>query len=89
MAAGQLGDYSLALMSDGTVMSWGRNDEGQLGRGTKPSGGCKCIAAPGRVKGLTKVKAIAASGGAGAALRTDGTVWVKARALPGHPGASP
>lgn len=76
IAAGQLGDYSLALMDDGTVMSWGRNDENQLGRGANTTSGCKCLATPGRVQGLSQVRAIAASGGAGAALRSDGTVWV-------------
>ncbi len=39
IAAPKLGNYSLALMADGTVMSWGRNDEGQLGRGDLTSTG--------------------------------------------------
>jgi ABC-type multidrug transport system ATPase subunit/alpha-tubulin suppressor-like RCC1 family protein len=75
IASAQLGEYSLALMEDGTVMSWGRNNQGQLGRGTKSSNTCTCIPTPGRVKGLKNVKAIAASGGAGAALKEDGSVW--------------
>lgn len=28
--------YSIVLMSDGTVIGWGRNDEGQLGIGSSP-----------------------------------------------------
>ena len=76
IAAGQLGDYSLALMDDGTVMAWGRNDQGQLGRGTLTTNGCRCEPEAGpRASGLKNVKAIAASGGAGAALKTDGSVW--------------
>jgi alpha-tubulin suppressor-like RCC1 family protein len=36
VAAGE--EFSLALRSDGTVWAWGRNDRGQLGRGTTSSG---------------------------------------------------
>jgi ABC-type multidrug transport system ATPase subunit/alpha-tubulin suppressor-like RCC1 family protein len=75
IAAGQLGDYSLALMEDGSVMGWGRNDQGQLGRGELTTKGCRCEPKPARVRGLTDVTAIAASGGAGAALKEDGSVW--------------
>jgi hypothetical protein len=56
IAAGEL--HSLALKSDGTVVGWGWNDDGQA---TPPAG-------------LTGVVAIAAGGRHGLALKSDGTV---------------
>jgi alpha-tubulin suppressor-like RCC1 family protein len=69
------GTLSLALKNDGTVMSWGGNDAGQLGNGT--TGGSSNV--PVAVSGLKGVKAISAGGQFGAAdhslaLKTDGTV---------------
>ena len=43
-------DHSLALKSDGTVWSWGKNDTGQLGDGT-----ATLRNAPVAVKGLTEI----------------------------------
>jgi len=74
IAAAQLGDYSLALTPDGSVWAWGRNDEGQLGIGSVGKQGCKC-SRPVRLGTLSNIKAIAASGGAGAVLKSDRTVW--------------
>lgn len=58
-----------ALLHDGTVACWGRNEEGQLGRGedagTAPSG------TPARVLGLTDVVAIDHT----CALDKDGAMW--------------
>jgi alpha-tubulin suppressor-like RCC1 family protein len=63
IAAG--GFHSLALLGNGTVMSWGDNADGQLGDGTStgPStcGGAGCSATPMVVSGLSGVTAI--SGG--------------------------
>ncbi|MEX2238035.1 MAG: RCC1 repeat-containing protein, partial [Dehalococcoidia bacterium] len=63
-------DFSLALLSDGTVMSWGDDDLGQLGNGAttgdQPS--------PGAVSGLSAVKAVAAGGNHALALLSNGTV---------------
>ncbi|MFF5206378.1 RCC1 domain-containing protein [Streptosporangium sp. NPDC000396] len=63
-------NYSLALLSNGTVESWGRNDEGQLGDGTFADNHT-----PGTVVGLSGIVAIAAGSAHGLALRNDGTVW--------------
>lgn len=77
IAAGE--GHSLALMNDGTVMAWGRNDVGQLGIGTT-SGPETCMSelpcsrTPVQVKGLSGVKAIAASYDHSLALLNDGTV---------------
>jgi alpha-tubulin suppressor-like RCC1 family protein len=63
-------DHTLALLADGTVMSWGRNDHGQLGDGTAA---WRSTAGP--VTGLGKVVQVAAGDGTSFALAADGTVW--------------
>ncbi len=69
LAAGD--QHSLALKSDGTVWSWGRNLEGQLGIG---SFSFDRHATPVQVPGLTGVTAIAAVQWHSLALKSDGTV---------------
>jgi serine/threonine-protein kinase len=59
-----------ALLTDGTVMTWGRGDQGQLGNGTTPSAG----ADPAPVGGLNGVTAVSGGYTNGYALLTDGTV---------------
>jgi alpha-tubulin suppressor-like RCC1 family protein len=54
--------FSIALVADSTVWSWGSGAGG--GRDT-----------PGRVEGLTDVRAIAAGANHALALRNNGTVW--------------
>jgi alpha-tubulin suppressor-like RCC1 family protein len=62
------GQFALARLSNGTVMSWGAGDEGQLGSGKK----AKSLI-PVAVKGLTGVTAVAAGGEHGLALLSNGT----------------
>ena len=62
--------HSIALKSDGTVLSWGLNDHGQLGDGTTANHGT-----PTRIQGLSNIVAVAAGGYHSLALRSDGTVW--------------
>ena len=62
-------NFSLALLSNGTVMSWGENESGQLGSGSLAS-----TDAPVAVKNLTGVAAIAAGEEFSLALLTNGTV---------------
>jgi alpha-tubulin suppressor-like RCC1 family protein len=64
--------YDLALLQNGTVVAWGRNEFGTLGDGTTTSSNV-----PVPVSGLTAVKAIAAGGRFGMALLSDGMpmVW--------------
>ena len=68
IAAG--GGFSLALRADGTVWSWGVNDKGQLGDGTK-----KPREKPVRVEGLNNIVAIAAGVTHVLALDVGGNVW--------------
>ena len=68
VAAGQ--NYALALLSNGTVMSWGSNGQGELGNGTSVS----LDATPAPVTGLDGVTAIAADFDTSLALESDGTV---------------
>jgi alpha-tubulin suppressor-like RCC1 family protein len=70
------GSHNLALRSDGRVMSWGSNRNGELGNGTRLTGW-----KPTEVSGLDRVVSIAAGtggGGAGSsgAVKDDGTVWM-------------
>ena len=69
VAAGE--EFSLALRSDGTVWAWGRNDRGQLGRGTISSGEL----VPARVAVLNRVTKISAGRDFALALRSDGIVF--------------
>jgi alpha-tubulin suppressor-like RCC1 family protein len=82
-ASGGGGEHSLALLSNGTVMAWGDNSNGQLGAGTTtgletcyegnfsyPS----CSRTPVPVSGLSEVSAISAGGLHSLALLNDGTV---------------
>ncbi|MEO7362705.1 MAG: hypothetical protein ABI120_20405, partial [Gemmatimonadaceae bacterium] len=69
-----------ALLEDGTVVSWGANDEGQLGNG--PAGANVALgkypnpsSTPQAVTGLSDIVDIDAGDKHALALRKDGTVW--------------
>ncbi|MEX2237781.1 MAG: hypothetical protein WEB00_09630 [Dehalococcoidia bacterium] len=68
VAAG--GDHALALLSDGTVRSWGSDGSGQLGNGGTNTN----QATPVAVSGLGGVTAIAGGNAHSLALLSDGTV---------------
>jgi len=65
------GTHTAALMSDGTVQSWGRNDYGQLGVGMLQG----YATLPLVVSGLSDVVAVSAGFDYTLALKADGTVW--------------
>ena len=60
----------IALNSDGTVLTWGYNSNGQLGNGNTNN---QALAA--RVPNLTDVKAVMGAEVFNIALKSDGTVW--------------
>jgi len=62
--------HALALRNDGTVVSWGSDESGQLGAGRLPY-----ETRPGMVAGLTGVRSIASGVNHSLAVRADGTVW--------------
>lgn len=62
--------HVLALKEDGTVWSWGFNEQGQLGDGTSSHKGY-----PVQVSNLTDIIAIASGSNHSLALKADGTVW--------------
>ncbi len=75
IAAGD--DFDIALLSDGTVVSWGQSAE--LGRPIRSSGATTCLGGacsnvPKPVSGLSDVVAIAAGATHTLALRADGIV---------------
>jgi alpha-tubulin suppressor-like RCC1 family protein len=62
--------FNYALLSNGTVMAWGRNDHGELGNGTT-----KASASGVAVKGLTHVIQVDGGNQFGLAVTSDGSVW--------------
>lgn len=69
LAAGQT--HSMALGVDGTVWTWGGNDNGQIGNGTETDS-----LIPQQVKGLSNVISIDADWTKSYAVKDDGTIWV-------------
>jgi alpha-tubulin suppressor-like RCC1 family protein len=63
-------DFGVALKADGTVWTWGRNDQGQLGDGTLSDG-----QVPKQIPSLSGITQISAGIGHVLALASDGTVW--------------
>lgn len=64
------GGHALAIVGDGTVRAWGRNDSGQLGDGTSAD-----RTAPVEVAGLATVTSVGAGGTHSVAVTADGRVW--------------
>ncbi len=68
-----LGAYAIATKNDGTVWSWGQNNQGRLGSGQAN----KALdnPAPTQIPGLVNITATAASGETAYALSNDGDVY--------------
>ncbi len=65
------GYFSMALKSDGTVWTWGRNESGQLGIGSSSD----TVSGLYATQVLTGVSAISAGATSAMALKTDGTLY--------------
>ncbi|MCC6235304.1 MAG: hypothetical protein IT580_21865, partial [Verrucomicrobiales bacterium] len=63
--------HSAALLDDGTVWTWGRNKEGQLGRAEIFDPG-----AAGQVPGLPRIRTLAASALSTLAIDENGALWL-------------
>jgi uncharacterized repeat protein (TIGR02543 family) len=68
--SGGLGYHGMALSENGSVWTWGRNVNGELGNGTTIQQNF-----PVQVTGLSDVTAIATGGYYSLALKSDGTIW--------------
>ncbi|MCL2608853.1 MAG: hypothetical protein FWD94_02990, partial [Treponema sp.] len=64
-------NHSLAVRSDGSLWSWGGNENGQLGNGSTGTNNAK----PERVGTDTDWKRVSAGGGFSLAIRQDGSLW--------------
>jgi alpha-tubulin suppressor-like RCC1 family protein len=73
VAAGE--SHSIALASDGTVYTWGRNTHGQLGDGTNISSNVPVAVNTGGVLSGKTILQVAAGGFHSIALASDGTVY--------------
>ncbi|XP_024960345.1 ultraviolet-B receptor UVR8 isoform X2 [Cynara cardunculus var. scolymus] len=76
--------HSLAVTSQGHLWSWGRNVEGQLGRGVGSPR--ETWSRPQRVEGLSSVRSAFASGVVSAAIGLDGSLWVWGKSKRGQLG---
>lgn len=65
-------DFSLALLADSSVWSWGKNDTGQLGQGTAST---NPIQTPTPLPGFSNIEALSAGGNHALALDHNGNVW--------------
>lgn len=75
MAISAGSDHVLALMDDGTVLSWGKNTWGELGNGVNGTPELQlCFKTPQKVL-IDNVTAISAGHLTSYALKLDGTVW--------------
>ena len=77
-------DFSVAIKTDGTLWTWGRNDKGQMGVIT---GTLFVVSTPITVSsGSTNWKQISCGQDHAAAIKTDGTLWTWGRNLSGELG---
>ncbi|MBC7617520.1 MAG: RCC1 repeat-containing protein [Candidatus Saccharibacteria bacterium] len=68
------GAHSVGVGTNGSVLAWGDNSEGQLGEAARPSG-----PSPRAVPGLSDIRAVAAGEGHTLALDGQGRVWAWGR----------
>ena len=74
IAISAYGYHSMALLADGTVLSWGADEQGQQADGVGLQTGCNCVPTPHPIAAASGAVAIAAGYYTGAALFADGSV---------------
>ena len=74
IAIAAYGYHSMALLADGTVLSWGSDEQGQQADGVGMQTGCFCVPTPHPIAAASGAVGIAAGYYTGAALFADGTV---------------
>ncbi len=79
-------DDSLTLTSDGSVLAWGENGDGELGDGTTTN---RLTPVPVDLPAGTRVTAVAADGAQSLALTSDGRVLAWGNTTPGSWGTAP
>jgi len=72
IASGEYASY--ALLADGTVLGWGRDENGATGTGVSPENKCKCTPTPTAIPGVAHAVAISGGEDTAAAVLRDGTV---------------
>jgi alpha-tubulin suppressor-like RCC1 family protein len=65
------GSHTAAIKTDGTLWTWGRNDDGQLGNNTTTDSPTPITT----FSGGTNWKQVSSGSGHTAAIKTDGTLW--------------
>lgn len=73
IAAGK--NHTMALKNDGTVLTWGSNETGQLGAGTKTMRNSPVKVLAGQGKDFQDAAAVAAGAGHSMIMKNDGTLW--------------
>jgi alpha-tubulin suppressor-like RCC1 family protein len=81
IAASQGGASGYAIKTDGTLWSWGKNSNGQLGLGDATQKN-----SPNQIGALTNWSRVGATGGGAGAVRADGTMWTWGGAIYGQLG---
>jgi alpha-tubulin suppressor-like RCC1 family protein len=74
IAIAAYGYHGMALLADGTVLSWGADEQGQQADGVGMTTGCICVPTPHPIAAASGAVAIAAGYYTGAALFADGSV---------------
>ena len=74
-------NYALATKTDGTLWSWGQNNDGQLGLGNTTY-----YSSPKQVGALTTWLTLGGSANSALAIKTDGTLWSWGRNIFGQLG---